>query len=82
MSKLDKFTLKFDKENGKWKLAKDSNKKTMRYFETKADATSGGTLRKALGIEGGSVKIMKKHEKGIQEERTFPKSKDPKRSKG
>ena len=38
-------------------------------------------LAAALGKEGGSVKIRKLDGK-FQEERTYPRSKDPKRSPG
>lgn len=63
------------------KLENDANDKVVKRFETKEDATAGGVLKKALGPEGGSVRIEKKHG-GYQEERTFPRSKDPRRSKG
>jgi hypothetical protein len=38
-------------------------------------------LSRALGKEGGSVKI-EKISGGYQEERTFPRSADPRKSKG
>lgn len=39
-------------------------------FDTKADATKGGVLEKAIGPEGGSVKIQKENGR-FQEERTY-----------
>ena len=39
-------------------------------------------LKKALGSEGGSVKIEYKEKSGYEEERTFPRSADPRESKG
>jgi hypothetical protein len=50
-------------------------------FDTKADATAGGKLEKAVGAAGGSVKIQKENGQ-FQEERTYPGSRDPKKSPG
>jgi hypothetical protein len=46
---------------------------------TKADATARGVLKKAVGGVG-TVRIHKENNR-IQEERTYPRSRDPK-SKG
>ena len=81
MGKLPKFTLEFDEKKDKWALENDKTNKTVKTFETKADATKGGVLEKAVGKGGGSVKIQKLDGK-FQEERTYPGSKDPKSSKG
>ncbi len=81
MGKLSKFTLGFDEKKDKWVLENDKTNKVVKTFETKEQATKGGVLEKALGENGGSVKIKKLDEK-FQEERTFPGSKDPKESKG
>jgi hypothetical protein len=78
---LRKATLSHDDGSGKWKLTDDKTDRTIRSFENKADATAGGVLKKALGSEGGSVKIQKENGR-YQEERTFPRSSDPKQSKG
>ncbi len=78
---LRKATLSQDDKPGKWKLTDDKTDRTIRSFETKADATAGGVLKKALGSEGGSVKIQKENGR-YQEERTYPRSADPKSSKG
>jgi len=80
-SKLPKYTLSFDKNKDNWKLENDKTDKIVRRYENKEDATAGGVLRKALGSEGGSVKIKTK-DNIYQEERTYPKSADPKKSKG
>jgi hypothetical protein len=53
----------------------------VKSFQNKADAVAGGVLEKAVGKDGGSVKIQKVDGK-FQEERTFPGSADPKKSKG
>jgi hypothetical protein len=81
MSKLQKFTLSKNKETSKWDLKKEGSTQVTKSFPNKEKATSGGVLKKALGKEGGSVRI-KKENGVIQEERTFPRGKDPRSSKG
>lgn len=81
MSKLPKYTLTHDERKDDWALKQDGSGRTVRRFETKEEATKGGILRKAVGKAGGSVKIQK--ESGVfQEERTYPRGADPRRSKG
>lgn len=48
-------------------------------FDTKSEALKN--LREVVGTNGGSVRI-RKTDNTIQEERTYPRSKDPKKSKG
>jgi hypothetical protein len=80
-TKLTKYTVSKSNNSGKWDLRNDQTNKVERSFKTKADVLKGGTLKRAVGAEGGSVKI--KGENGrIQEERTYPGSKDPRKSKG
>lgn len=81
MSKLPKYTLEYDESKDKWPLKDDVTNKVVKNFETKADATKGGALKRAVGAEGGSVKIQKENGR-FQEERTYPRSKDPRKSKG
>lgn len=81
MAKLPKATLAKNKKTENWDLKEDKTGKVLKSFPTKADATKGGALEKALGKDGGSVKIKKEDGK-IQEERTYPQSEDPKSSKG
>jgi hypothetical protein len=81
MSKLPKYTLKHDDKKNDWALVKDGSNRATKRYETKSDATAGGALKKALGGDGGSVKIQKTDGK-YQEERTYPRSRDPKSSKG
>jgi hypothetical protein len=50
-------------------------------FETKADMTERDALRSVLGSAGGSVKIQKMNGR-FQEERTYPRDRDPKGSRG
>ncbi len=81
MSKLRKYTLSNNDNRDRWELRQDKTHNLVKSFGTKADATTGGALSRALGKEGGSVKI-EKVSGGYQEERTFPRSADPRRSKG
>lgn len=78
---LRKLTLTHDKKSDEWKLKDDQSNRTIRTFDTKSDATAGGVLRGTLGPNGGSVKIQKE-DGTFQEERTFPRSKDPRKSRG
>lgn len=77
--KLPKFTLSYNKKNDNWDLT-NQKKEVVKSFENKSDATAGGQLEKAIG-GAGSVRI-KKMDGEYQEERTFPRSADPKKSKG
>ena len=81
MAKLPKFTLTKNEKKDTWDLVNDKTDKVVKRFETKAEATKGGVLEKAVGKAGGSVKIQKEDAK-FQEERTYPQSADPKSSKG
>ena len=80
-NKLPKYTLGYDEEKKKWALGEDKTKKTIKTFINKEGATKRGVLKGTLGKKGGSVKIQKLNHK-YQEERTYPKSKDPIKSKG
>lgn len=80
MAKLPKFTVTKRKDNS-WALSSDDDGRVRKTASTKAELTKGGVLKKALGPEGGSVRIKKADGK-YQEERTFPKSKDPSKSPG
>lgn len=81
MAKLPKFTLNSNEKTKKWDLTNDQTDKIVKSYATKANATVGGALRKAVGPEGGSVKIQKENGR-FQEERTYPRGKDPRKSKG
>ncbi len=80
-SNLPKFTLEKNERKDRWDLRNDRTDQLVKSFDTKADATKGGALEKAVGSSGGSVKIQKENGR-IQEERTYPRSKDPRSSKG
>ena len=81
MGKLLKYTLGYDEKKEKWVLENDKTDRIIKTFNTKEQAIAGGVLKRALGGDGGSVKIKKLDSK-FQEERTFPRSKDPRKSKG
>ena len=66
-----KYSLRFDNLREKWILKNDMSEKIVRIFDTKEDATRAGVLRKALGRQGGTVKVRKSN--GVlEEERNFP----------
>lgn len=81
MAKLPKFTLSHNDKKDSWDLTNDQTDRVIKRFEYKEDATKGGVLSETLGKQGGSVKI-KKMDNHYQEERTYPRSADPKSSKG
>lgn len=81
MPKLPKFTLGYDEKKDRWALENDQTNRVIKTFDTKAEATAGGVLEKAVGSQGGSVKIQKENGR-FQEERTYPGSADPPESKG
>lgn len=76
-NKLPKFTLTKNDQKDRWDLVNDATKRVIKSFENKSDATRGGVLEKAVGAGGGSVKIRKEDGR-FQEERTYPRSADPK----
>lgn len=78
--KLPKFALSYSKKDENWNLSKVATKEVIKTFTTKSDAVEKGVLQKAIGGRG-SVQIKKMDGK-IQEERTFPRKDDPKKSKG
>jgi hypothetical protein len=70
MPALTKYTVEFNEKMSKWTLRNDKTKKIAKSFKTKAGATKGGALKRALGKNGGSVKIQKENGR-IQEVRTY-----------
>ena len=77
---LDKYSLSKNKETDKWELKKSGSDKPTKSFDKKSDATKRGVLEKATG--GNSSVRIKKENGRIQEERTFPRKKDPKKTPG
>ena len=78
---LRKLHLVKDNARGDWELKPEGGDRALRRFDRKEDATKGGVLSDALGKQGGSVRIHKQDGR-IQEERTYPGSKDPPGSRG
>ena len=81
MPDLPKLTLSHNEKKSQWELRRDGSGRLVDSFDTKAETTAGGALEEALGNVGGSVKIQKLNGQ-FQEERTYPRSSDPKESKG
>ena len=81
MARLPKYTLAHDDKRDVWKLSKNGADRATATFDTKAEAIKGGVLKQELGTAGGSVSIQKLNGK-FQEERTYPRSADPKKSPG
>lgn len=67
------------KKDGQWKLTKEGGKRASLTAETKADAVKKSAEH--LAGKGASLKIHKVDGK-IQEERTYPRSADPRKSPG
>jgi hypothetical protein len=80
MAKLARYTLSQDAKTKRWVLTNDSTGQKVKSFASKAGATKGGVLERAVG-KSGSVKIKKRNGR-VQEERTYPRRRDPRRSKG
>ncbi|MGD9866771.1 MAG: DUF2188 domain-containing protein [Hyphomicrobiales bacterium] len=76
---LPKYMLGYSKTSGKWELT-DSSGSVVKRFAAKADALKGGVLSRAVKGKG-SVRIRKQDGR-IQSERTYPRSADPRGSRG
>jgi Uncharacterized protein conserved in bacteria (DUF2188) len=75
MAKLPRYSLTHNDKNKKWELKREGSGEVIKRFKTKAAATKGGVLERAVN-KMGSVRIRKRDGK-IQEERTYPRSMDP-----
>ncbi len=79
MAKLPRYSLVHNEKSKKWELKHEGSGQVVKRFATKAAATKGGVLERA--VKGmGSVRIRKRNGK-IQEERTYPRSMDPRGSR-
>lgn len=67
------------KGNKGWKLTKEGNERATKTAETKKDIIQ--QAREHMANKTGSVKIHKEDGK-IQEERTYQRKDDPRKSKG
>jgi hypothetical protein len=74
---MDSYHLIPDGEN--WKLQKENGNRAIKKFESKKEGLPDSV--EYVKKQGGSLKIHKS-DGSIQEERTYPRSADPKRSKG
>jgi hypothetical protein len=75
MAKLLRYSLAYNAKSKRWELKSEGSGSVVKTFASKAKATKGGVLDKAVGGMG-SVRIRKRDGK-IQEERTYPRSMDP-----
>jgi hypothetical protein len=81
MTRLRRHTVTKNKKGSGWVLKDDTTNRIKHTFRTKANAKKGGVIKRLLGTEGGTVRFEKEHG-GFDEERTYPRSRDPKSSKG
>lgn len=80
MARLPRYDLVQNRSAGVWNL-KNQAGQVIRAFGTKTEATAGGVLKETIGAAGGSIRIHTA-DGDFQEERTYPRSADPKRSPG
>lgn len=69
------------KKNDQWKLTGEGNQKATKVFEGNKQDAIKESAEFLKNNQGGSLKIHLENGR-IQEERTYPKSKDPKQSEG
>ena len=81
MTNVPRYTLTYDDSTRRWALEDDRTGEVCEEFESKDEAVRGGGLARAMGPEGGSVKI-KDRDGRFEEERTFPRTADPRRRAG
>ena len=75
-----RFTLKHNQRDSRCD-SKDQTGEVVFTLQQKADAVAGGVLERAVGKPGGTVRIHKV-DGTFEEERTFPRSRDPRQSPG
>ena len=75
---IDKYTLHRDPKSDKWRLEKEGSDRAKPIFDTKQDTLKD--LKDAVAPNGGSVRI-RRVDHANQEERTYPRSRDPMRTK-
>lgn len=66
-------------EDGQWKNRVQGNKRASDTHETKADAQAAG---RESAIRRGAEHIIKNKDGKIGERNTYPRSRDPRRTKG
>jgi uncharacterized protein DUF2188 len=81
MRKLRRYTVTKNKTGSGWVLKDDKTNRVKHTFRTKGNAKKGGAVKALIGPQGGSVRFEKEHG-GFDEERTYPRRRDPKSSPG
>jgi hypothetical protein len=81
MANLRTLTLGYNEERRRWDLTDDTSNRVVRSFTTKQGATRKGVLERIVRTRPASVRIETLHGR-FQEERTYPRSSDPKRFEG
>ncbi|MCC2636918.1 MAG: hypothetical protein K0Q68_637 [Moraxellaceae bacterium] len=74
---MDKYDLTHD--DGKWKLTREGATRATKTFDTKQEGVTFSTGY--VGEKTGSLRIHKENGQ-FQEERTYPRKDDPRKSKG
>ena len=75
MAKLPRFSLSQNEKTKKWELKKEGSGEVVKTLRQQGRRHQGRSAEKAVGGMG-SVRIRKRDGK-IQEERTYPRSMDP-----
>lgn len=70
-----------DKENKDWTVRDEGGSRNLRRFDTKQEAVDWATNRGRNANLDNQVLIQKRNGE-IQEERTYPRSADPRKSRG
>jgi hypothetical protein len=66
-------------EDGRWKNRPEGNTRASSAHDTKAQAQAAG---RQLAVERGVEHVIKKTDGTIGEKNTYPRSRDPRRTKG
>lgn len=81
MAALTRLTLEHNGRTERWDLRYVRSRRLLKSFATKRAATRRGVLRRVAGHAGASVVIHRVNGR-FHEERTYPPSRDPHRSRG
>lgn len=79
MADKDIYRLTKDKKKGGYNIKKDGNKQNTSHHKNKAE---GEKALSELGNNSNHAETYVYGKKGIQKANTYPRSKDPKKSKG
>ena len=81
MANLRTLTLGYNEERRRWDLTDDASNCVVKSFATNCVATRKGVFEGIFRMRGASVRIETLLGR-FQEERTYPGSRDPRRSEG